>query len=95
MNNESRRKNDLVWMKKIHYDFNGGYLCNQVCNAHSFKKTKDKKKVTCINCLRRISENKSQGIYEKDRVIIKKEERKKYKTISDEDIKILKRIING
>lgn len=42
----------------VHYNQRGKYLCNPSCNTFPTKKTLDKSKVTCENCLRNLN-NKS------------------------------------
>lgn len=39
----------------IHWDENGKYMCNQAVNPSNFKMTKIKARVTCVNCLKRLS----------------------------------------
>lgn len=41
---------------QIHYDIDGNYACNQSVNARIEKLTKDKKKVTCMNCKKEVKD---------------------------------------
>ena len=58
MNEAKISQSDQAWKKIIHFeierDGNKYYLCNQAVNTFSYKRTTDKEKVTCRNCLGRI-----------------------------------------
>ena len=41
-------------LNMIHWDNDGRYMCNKVCNSYDIKLTKDFKKVTCLNCKSKI-----------------------------------------
>ena len=57
------KQNCKVWEKIIHFEIEKEgdkfYLCNQAVNTFPEKRTTDKDKVTCLNCLRRLK--KSSG----------------------------------
>jgi len=49
--------NDTIHLEFIDEDKDVHYLCNQACLTTASKRTTDKEKVTCLNCLRVIKRN--------------------------------------
>jgi len=80
-----------AWKKRIHYDHEGNYLCNQTVNSFSYKRTKIEENVTCRPCLLRLRKNK--GIKKDKKDSNGENFRKNYSPISQDDLNILKRII--
>ncbi|MBA7700982.1 hypothetical protein ES703_109708 [subsurface metagenome] len=58
MSEAHSRQNCKVWEKIIHFEIKRDgdfrYLCNQACNTFPEKRTLDKEKVTCRNCLAKL-----------------------------------------
>ncbi len=58
------KKNHEAWRRMIHFeideDGNKHYLCNQACATHPEKRTLDKEKVTCRNCLNKLKKGKEE-----------------------------------
>ena len=56
---------DQAWKKIIHFEIEKEgdkfYLCNQAVNTFSYKRTTNKDKVTCLNCLRELKKQKGDG----------------------------------
>ena len=47
-----------AWKRKIHWELDKEgdkfYLCNQACATFPEKRTTDKEKVTCLNCINKL-----------------------------------------
>ena len=58
MKGATANQRDQAWRKIIHFEIERDgdklYICNQAVNTFSYKRTTDKDKVTCLNCLKRI-----------------------------------------
>lgn len=58
------RQGGEAWKKKIHFQIEKEgdifYLCNQACYTFPEKRTIDKDKVTCMNCLRKLKKELSK-----------------------------------
>jgi len=53
-----RQQGSEDWKRKIHFQIEKDgdifYLCNQACSTFPEKRTTNKDKVTCMNCLRNL-----------------------------------------
>ena len=54
-----------AWKRKIHFELEKEgdifYLCNQACSTFPEKRTTDKNKVTCRNCLNKLEKENKNG----------------------------------
>lgn len=92
---EWSKQGGKAWEKIIHYEIekeegDKRYLCNQACNTFPEKRTKDKSKVTCRNCLHKLNEKN----IEKKPGIERQEQRMQKGSINQEDLNFLRRKIN-
>ena len=63
--NEKYKTKDIGWISRIHFeiekDNNKYYLCNRAVNTFPSKRTNDKSKVTCMNCLNYLKKHKKEN----------------------------------